>query len=82
MNVAENVDAFRIEVAAPGLTKEDFNVKVEKDLLTVSAKKESQKTEGETTTAVVQRFRNSPAAFPFPKAWTETASVPVMKTAC
>ncbi|MEK7254770.1 MAG: hypothetical protein AAB316_08500, partial [Bacteroidota bacterium] len=34
VNVAENTDGFRIEVAAPGLGKEDFSVKVDGDLLT------------------------------------------------
>lgn len=40
VNVAESEDAYRIEVAAPGLGKDDFEIKVENDLLTISAKKE------------------------------------------
>lgn len=39
VNVAESEDAYRLEVAAPGLGKEDFEVKLDKDLLTISAKK-------------------------------------------
>ena len=39
VNVAESQDGYRLEVAAPGLTKSDFEVKVDKDLLTISAKK-------------------------------------------
>jgi HSP20 family protein len=42
VNIAESVDFYRIEVAAPGLGKEDFEVKVENDLLTISAKKEAK----------------------------------------
>ena len=38
---------FRIELAAPGLNKEDFNIKVEKDTLSISAKKETSTVEGE-----------------------------------
>lgn len=47
VNVAENADGYRIEIAAPGLGKEDFEVKLDGDLLTISAKKEAVKTEGE-----------------------------------
>ena len=43
VNIVEDKDAYRLEVAAPGLAKEDFEVKVDKDLLTISAAK---KTEG------------------------------------
>ena len=40
VNIAETEDNYRIEVAAPGLAKEDFEVKVDQDLLSISAKKE------------------------------------------
>ena len=43
VNIVEDKDAYRLEVAAPGLAKEDFEVKVDKELLTISAAK---KTEG------------------------------------
>ncbi|MBI5914765.1 MAG: Hsp20/alpha crystallin family protein [Bacteroidetes bacterium] len=39
VNIAETEDSYRLEIAAPGLTKEDFEVKVDKDQLTISAKK-------------------------------------------
>ncbi len=45
VNIAEMDDSYRIEVAAPGLDKGDFEVKVDQDLLTISAKKET-KSEG------------------------------------
>lgn len=45
VNVIETDGAYTIEVAAPGLSKEDFEVKLDKDLLTVSAKKEETKEE-------------------------------------
>lgn len=51
VNIAESTDAYRIEVAAPGLGKEDFEVKVENDVLTISAKKEAKAEQaGETYT--------------------------------
>ncbi len=37
VNVIELKDAFKIELAAPGLNKEDFNINVEKNVLTISA---------------------------------------------
>lgn len=41
VNILETPTGFRVELAAPGLVKEDFQVKVEKDLLTISAHKEA-----------------------------------------
>lgn len=48
VNVIENGDAFRIELAAPGLEKDDFNVHVDKDVLRIEVNKEFQTEEGET----------------------------------
>ena len=45
VNIAETEKGFTLEVAAPGLNKEDFNIKVEKNLLTISAKKEVKQEE-------------------------------------
>lgn len=41
INVLETGDDFKIELAAPGLEKEDFDINVEKDQLTISVKKET-----------------------------------------
>ena len=40
VNVIESDTQFNIEVAAPGLEKEDFNLSLDKDQLTISASKE------------------------------------------
>ena len=40
VNIVSTKDGFRIELAAPGLQKEDFQVKVEKDILTIKVEKE------------------------------------------
>jgi HSP20 family protein len=37
VNIRENDDEFTIEVAAPGMKKEDFNINLENDQLTVSS---------------------------------------------
>ncbi len=51
VNVRETESGFQLEVAAPGLQKEHFSVKVEGRVLTVSAesKQETDKEEGKWT---------------------------------
>lgn len=45
VNVVEHADGFRIEVAAPGLKKENFKLNLNHNNLTISASQESQKEE-------------------------------------
>ena len=46
VNIIEGEQEFKVEVAAPGLGKEDFNVHVEKNILEISAvKKETTETQ-------------------------------------
>jgi HSP20 family protein len=47
VNITEEKDGFLIEVAAPGLKKEDFNIELEGNLLTISSEKESETKEGD-----------------------------------
>ncbi len=44
VNIIENELGFRLEVAAPGLQKDDFKLNLENNLLTVSAKTETKET--------------------------------------
>ena len=37
VNIYENETSFQIELAAPGLKKEDFKINLEKDVLSISA---------------------------------------------
>jgi len=46
VNVIEGDRAYEIEVAAPGLVREDFRINIEKDLLTVSSEKKAGDQEG------------------------------------
>ncbi|MFK7773503.1 MAG: Hsp20/alpha crystallin family protein [Saprospiraceae bacterium] len=46
VNVIEGKEDFKLEIAAPGLKKSDFDINVEKDVLTISAKVENEKNEG------------------------------------
>jgi len=43
VNIVEGDQNFRVEVAAPGLNKEDFKVHVEKNILEISAEKKNEK---------------------------------------
>ena len=47
VNVKETDKGFDIEVAAPGLTKKDFNIFLEDRMLTISSEKKEQKEEKE-----------------------------------
>ncbi|WP_324721383.1 Hsp20/alpha crystallin family protein [Salinimicrobium sp. HB62] len=47
VNIAENDDSFTLEVAAPGMSKKDFNLELDNGVLTISSevKKEDEKKE-------------------------------------
>lgn len=48
VNIKEVKDAYQLEVAVPGMEKSDFNIKLEQNILTISAeKKEEVKNEDE-----------------------------------
>jgi HSP20 family protein len=42
VNVRENNDAFAIEVAAPGMKRDDFKVELQNDMLTISSELRNQ----------------------------------------
>lgn len=50
VNIIEEADLYRIEVAAPGYSKEDFKVNIENEVLKISVEKEQNKVEGENFT--------------------------------
>lgn len=45
VNVKESEKGFEIELAAPGLSKEDFNISVDNRVLTISSEKKEEKEE-------------------------------------
>lgn len=45
VNILEHDGGFRLEVAAPGLKKEDFKINLENNVLTISAQKEQKNEE-------------------------------------
>ncbi|MEB0261377.1 MULTISPECIES: Hsp20/alpha crystallin family protein [unclassified Mucilaginibacter] len=42
VNIAENDNEFHIELAVPGLKKDDFKINLDKNILTVSAEKKTE----------------------------------------
>jgi len=44
-NIIENDKTFEIEIAVPGMKKDDFKINLENNVLTVSTEKESEKSE-------------------------------------
>jgi HSP20 family protein len=46
-NIAENDKEYRIEVAAPGMSKEDFKINLEEKVLAISSEKEEKHEEKE-----------------------------------
>jgi HSP20 family protein len=45
VNIKETETAFNVELVAPGLKKESFNIEIEKDLITISSENKTEKTE-------------------------------------
>jgi HSP20 family protein len=55
VNVKENETEFTLEVAAPGLQKEDFNVSVDENVLSISAEKKTETTENNEQTKFTRK---------------------------
>lgn len=43
VNITENKDEFKVSLAVPGMKKDDFNIDVNANLLTISSEKEEKK---------------------------------------
>lgn len=56
VNIRENKDEFMIDVAAPGMKKEQINVDYENGRLTISSEKKEQKKEEKTDTYTRREF--------------------------
>lgn len=46
-NIVENNESFELELAVPGMKKEDFKIDVENNTLTISSEKQEEKEENE-----------------------------------
>lgn len=56
VNVSELDNEFRIDVAAPGFDKKDFNINVENNVLTISSEKQIEETDKEGETVSRREF--------------------------
>ncbi|MCD7972997.1 MAG: Hsp20/alpha crystallin family protein [Candidatus Azobacteroides sp.] len=60
VNVKEGKDEYKIEVSAPGFRKEDFNLSIDHNVITISAKKEETNEEKDDQDKVLrQEFTSS-----------------------
>lgn len=76
VNISESADDFKIELAAPGLQKEDFEINVEKNTLTISAKKEkANDVNDEKITRKEFSYRTFSRSFQLPKGVESNAIV-------
>jgi HSP20 family protein len=69
VNIKESDDNFLVEVAAPGKSKEDFNIELDNDVLTISAeeKKENKEEENGKFTRREFSYRTFKRAFSLPE---------------
>ncbi|GAB4004925.1 Hsp20/alpha crystallin family protein [Spirosoma migulaei] len=65
VNVVEHQDGFRIEVAAPGLKKEDFKLNLNHNNLTISGSQETHKEEPDTSNQGANRERYTRREFSY-----------------
>ncbi len=47
VNISETDDHYHIELAAPGLKKDNFKINLERNVLTISAEKQTEQTEND-----------------------------------
>lgn len=47
VNIMEDDNEFRVEMAAPGMKKSDFSIELDHNLLTISSEKKEENTNGE-----------------------------------
>jgi HSP20 family protein len=69
VNIKENNDAFDVEVAAPGMKKEDFKVELDGNMLTISSEKtdETKENEGERYSTQEFSYQSFQRKFQLPK---------------
>ena len=69
VNIRENEDGFHVEVAAPGMSKEDFNIELDNDVLNISTETKNeteQSNENEKYTRKEFSYRSFKRAFSLP----------------
>jgi HSP20 family protein len=59
VNIRENKNAFEIELAVPGMDKNDLNIQLDKDILTISAENKDENSEGDKDRFMRREFSYS-----------------------
>ncbi|MDH4460121.1 MAG: Hsp20/alpha crystallin family protein [Flectobacillus sp.] len=79
VNISESETAYLLELAAPGLNKEDFKLNVQANRLVISAKKEAVKEQEEKAENSVKYTRKEFSFTDFQRAFTLPKNVDVSK---
>ncbi len=79
VNISESETAYLLELAAPGLNKEDFKLNVQANRLVISAKKEEVKEQEEKTENAVKYTRKEFSFTNFQRAFTLPKNVDISK---
>ena len=68
VNIKENENEFEVEMAAPGMTKDDFKIELNNSVLTISSEKqnENQSKEGENITRREFSYQSFSRSFTLP----------------
>lgn len=68
VNIKENENEFEVEMAAPGMTKDDFRIELNNSVLTISSEKQSnnQSKEGENITRREFSYQSFSRSFTLP----------------
>ncbi len=69
VNIKEDADEYQLELAAPGMKKDDFNLNYENGRLTISSERrdESEEKEGETVTRREFSYQSFNRSFTVPE---------------
>lgn len=74
VNISETADHFHIELAAPGLTKEDFKINLERKILTILVHKEfSNEEEGKSFSRKEFNYSSFTRSFTLPDSVEENS---------
>ncbi len=56
VNIKERAEHYEVEVAAPGMTKKDFKVELDGNMLTISSERENQREDNENDRYSLREF--------------------------
>ncbi len=56
VNIRETADNYEVEMAAPGMTKNDFRVELDGNMLTITSEKNDQREDGEEDRYIRREF--------------------------